>query len=179
MLSPCIRQVPHALLTRPPLKQNSLGFLLFPFDLHVLSTPPAFILSQDQTLMFFRSLLPVSFPLASSDFFQSVLLFLGRSFYRSLCSLKSLFSGFSSSEAFFRLLPWFSLCFEFSGLHYCLFVKVLCFRFPFRSAASLSGNSDRVSYVSRFVNSFFYFFLTSFFLTRWNLMLSHHLVTCQ
>ena len=24
----------------------------FPFDLHVLSTPPAFILSQDQTLMF-------------------------------------------------------------------------------------------------------------------------------
>ena len=26
-------------------------FLLTPFDLHVLGTPPAFILSQDQTLM--------------------------------------------------------------------------------------------------------------------------------
>ena len=31
-----------------------------PFDLHVLSTPPAFVLSQDQTLMFkaFDSFLP-------------------------------------------------------------------------------------------------------------------------
>jgi hypothetical protein len=41
-------QVTNALLTRSPLevipKYNS------PFDLHVLSTPPAFILSQDQTL---------------------------------------------------------------------------------------------------------------------------------
>ena len=51
MLSPCIRQVTHALLTRPPLTFKSLGFIKSPFDLHVLSTPPAFILSQDQTLM--------------------------------------------------------------------------------------------------------------------------------
>ena len=51
MLSPCIRQVTHALLTRPPLTFESLGFIKSPFDLHVLSTPPAFILSQDQTLM--------------------------------------------------------------------------------------------------------------------------------
>ena len=41
------------LLTRPPL--TFLRFLrrfreLGPFDLHVLSTPPAFVLSQDQTL---------------------------------------------------------------------------------------------------------------------------------
>jgi hypothetical protein len=48
-LSPSERQVPHALLTRPPLtfeKQASLSS----FDLHVLGTPPAFVLSQDQTL---------------------------------------------------------------------------------------------------------------------------------
>ena len=50
MLSPSIRQVFHALLTRPPLTYNSLGFVISPFDLHVLGTPPAFILSQDQTL---------------------------------------------------------------------------------------------------------------------------------
>ena len=50
MLSPCTRQVTHALLTRPPLSYKSLGFIITPFDLHVLSTPPAFILSQDQTL---------------------------------------------------------------------------------------------------------------------------------
>ena len=46
-----MRQVTHALLTRPPLTYQSLGFMISPFDLHVLSTPPAFILSQDQTLM--------------------------------------------------------------------------------------------------------------------------------
>ena len=47
-LFPSVRQVPHALLTRPPLKAVPKGY--FPFDLHVLSMPPAFILSQDQTL---------------------------------------------------------------------------------------------------------------------------------
>ena len=50
LLSPSTRQVTHALLTRPPLTYISLGFNVSPFDLHVLGTPPAFILSQDQTL---------------------------------------------------------------------------------------------------------------------------------
>jgi hypothetical protein len=36
------------LLTRAPLVSAPKGLL--PFDLHVLSTPPAFVLSQDQTL---------------------------------------------------------------------------------------------------------------------------------
>ena len=48
MLSPSERQVAHALLTRPPLTQRASSSR--PFDLHVLGTPPAFILSQDQTL---------------------------------------------------------------------------------------------------------------------------------
>lgn len=38
------RQIAHVLLTRPPLTPK--GSL----DLHVLGTPPAFVLSQDQTL---------------------------------------------------------------------------------------------------------------------------------
>ena len=38
-------QVNYVLLTRPPLSPRRE-----PFDLHVLSTPPAFVLSQDQTL---------------------------------------------------------------------------------------------------------------------------------
>ena len=47
-----MRQVTHALLTRPPLSQSSVRKLpIASFDLHVLGTPPAFILSQDQTLM--------------------------------------------------------------------------------------------------------------------------------
>ena len=53
LLSPCTGQVTHALLTRPPLS-HFLFLRRFPesasFDLHVLGTPPAFILSQDQTL---------------------------------------------------------------------------------------------------------------------------------
>ena len=48
LLSPTERQVPHALLTRSPLSKTPKD--LTPFDLHVLGTPPAFVLSQDQTL---------------------------------------------------------------------------------------------------------------------------------
>ena len=48
LLSPSERQVAHTLLTRPPLTRGASSSR--PFDLHVLGTPPAFILSQDQTL---------------------------------------------------------------------------------------------------------------------------------
>ena len=50
VLFPSKRKVAHALLTRPPLKQKPKP--LSPLDLHVLGTPPAFVLSQDQTLAF-------------------------------------------------------------------------------------------------------------------------------
>gem|GEM_PF-1824588 len=42
-------QITHALLTRAPLYSFRRS-RNFSFDLHVLGTPPAFILSQDQTL---------------------------------------------------------------------------------------------------------------------------------
>ena len=38
------------LLTRSPLEEKRASSLFLPFDLHVLGTLPAFILSQDQTL---------------------------------------------------------------------------------------------------------------------------------
>ena len=41
-------QVGHVLLTRSPLHVRPRA--VSSFDLHVLGTPPAFILSQDQTL---------------------------------------------------------------------------------------------------------------------------------
>ena len=50
VLSPSERQVVHALLTRSPLSDHPKT--ITPFDLHVLGTPPAFVLSQDQTLEF-------------------------------------------------------------------------------------------------------------------------------
>ena len=52
VLFPSKRKVAHALLTRPPLKQFEASSKLSPLDLHVLGTPPAFVLSQDQTLAF-------------------------------------------------------------------------------------------------------------------------------
>ena len=56
VLSPCLGQIAHALLTRPPLEYPTFrpkpSARISPLDLHVLSTPPAFVLSQDQTLMF-------------------------------------------------------------------------------------------------------------------------------
>ena len=47
--------------------------------------------------------------------------------------------------------PGFPRFLEFSGLHYCLFVKVQVLWL----VAFLSGNSDRISYLVRFVNNFF------------------------
>ncbi len=45
-LSPSPGYVIHVLLTRSPLIRPKAD----PFDLHALATPPAFVLSQDQTL---------------------------------------------------------------------------------------------------------------------------------
>ena len=50
VLFPAERKVAHALLTRPPLEHQPKP--MSPLDLHVLGTPPAFVLSQDQTLLF-------------------------------------------------------------------------------------------------------------------------------
>ena len=50
VLSPSEGQVAYALLTRLPLTFPIASYRVRPFDLHVLSTPPAFVLSQDQTL---------------------------------------------------------------------------------------------------------------------------------
>ena len=53
-LFPTEGEVAHALLARPPLSYTKilpkLSFSITPFDLHVLGMPPAFVLSQDQTL---------------------------------------------------------------------------------------------------------------------------------
>ena len=49
-LSPTSRQIAHVLRTRSPLNYFCIATEVIPFDLHVLSTPPAFVLSQNQTL---------------------------------------------------------------------------------------------------------------------------------
>ena len=49
-LSPTLRQIAHVLRTLTPLDTTGIATNDIPFDLHVLSTPPAFVLSQNQTL---------------------------------------------------------------------------------------------------------------------------------
>ena len=92
------RQVAHALLTRPPLSYLRASSPVTPFDLNVLCTPPAFILSQDQTLelIVLKSLFRV---------FQSVRAFFLSFFYFCLSSI--LFQNFTRS--FFRTI----FCFRF------------------------------------------------------------------
>ena len=96
VLFPCLGKVAHALLTRPPLKQSVASYQSSPLDLHVLGTPPAFVLSQDQTLSF-NPLLSIEFPQPS--FTHSELL----SCLRCFCSVS--FSRFVpvSQAAFQRL----------------------------------------------------------------------------
>ena len=70
VLSPNRGKVAHALLTRPPLKHIPSRPKPFrnmsPLDLHVLGTPPAFVLSQDQTLTFNPFLISTPQPLPSA-----------------------------------------------------------------------------------------------------------------
>ena len=87
LLSPSVGQIAHALLTRPPLENQPKS--ISSFDLHVLSTPPAFVLSQDQTLMFnpFLKLSqvrqhPQSLKRFSLNLFESTVSLLVRSLYR-------------------------------------------------------------------------------------------------
>lgn len=58
-LSQTLRQVSHVLRTRSPLSLHCIATASIPLDLHVLTTSPAFTLSQDQTLQ--KSLLKVFF----------------------------------------------------------------------------------------------------------------------
>ena len=64
---PLHRTASYALLTRPPLIKGASSFS--PFDLHVLGTPPAFVLSQDQTLRLILDRNSLSF--TGSAFFQA------------------------------------------------------------------------------------------------------------
>src|ERR1041385_8938309 len=55
-LSPTLRQITHVLRTLAPLQLHCIATPESALDLHVLSTPPAFVLSQNQTLRIFKTL---------------------------------------------------------------------------------------------------------------------------
>ena len=115
-LSQSCGQVAYVLLTRSPLTLKKASFPLRPFDLHVLSTPPAFILSQDQTLhLIAHYLLYVSVRINSNSF-ELTLGFLF-SFQRSSASplSRSAFSfyttTYSKSTLFSHFFTLFSALF--------------------------------------------------------------------
>ena len=90
LLSPGTGQVSHALLTRPPLSHQFVtpkgSCKDASFDLHVLSTPPAFILSQDRALRFVMFYHNAFFKKFSLESFKVVSLF---SYQGSFCSTLS------------------------------------------------------------------------------------------
>ena len=92
--------------------------------MHVLSTPPAFILSQDQTLMF-KCLILAPVKTGLSD--VPLLLPWRTKFFRwkpKVYIVYYLLKVFVLwTILLFHFWNFFSI--EFSGLHYCLFIKVL------------------------------------------------------
>ena len=121
-LSPSLGQVAYVLLTRSPLDARSIAS-----DLHVLGTPPAFILSQDQTLhclLFLRQLCVL---------FDSSFSYL---FWRVYCSVfnvpvPSRRVLIYNTISFPLLQPFFSFFLHFFILFpfFALFIAVFSFHF--------------------------------------------------
>ena len=143
LLSPSERQVTHALLTRPPLSCHGLWpkspSKTAPFDLHVLGTPPAFVLSQDQTLWKF----------VSQVFRLKIFSKLNRFSVTTLLRVVPLYFRVSNSQ-------------KFSGSLYsyrCLIFKVRCaYLSELPSPAALIRRSIILPHRSPLVNTFFSFF---------------------
>ena len=135
VLFPTERKVAHALLTRPPLevspKANS------PLDLHVLSTPPAFVLSQDQTLSFNPVYFFPGSPLQDSTH-SELLSFLCVSYSVSFsrfsaacagapCDLYILTDFKTKVNSFFQLFHAFLRSFGISELHFPKQIRLFSF----------------------------------------------------
>ena len=136
-VSRSVRQIAHVLLTRPPLSypgfRPKTSSKITPFDLHVLGVPPAFILSQDQTLNY-------SCILKRSRALKSQLL-LTHHFFKVLClTLQLLLSKQFLKGFVFRSIVQFSSC--------CL--------------PLLKRRSIIVSHPTPLVNTFFKLFFKSF-----------------
>ena len=109
LLSPTPGQVPHVLLTRSPLSypcvRPKASAEITPFDLHVLGAPPAFVLSQDQTLYKMVS----------------------KPDYSEFKSLYSQTQSLASCELLFGIFKVFSTLKKGpSSSSYCSIFKVLC-----------------------------------------------------
>ena len=169
LLSPCIRQVTHALLTRPPLSHlrwinpQQAGSVFgrgASFDLHVLSTPPAFILSQDQTLV--KSVCSVRMTLA----IHPLLLF-----WKLLASITRI-NNVRSENIFLNFQGWLlfnyqcscllSLCDSLFIISHLQSLVNNFFIFLFQEFLSFFDSQNNLPYFSLSVNNFFKFFFVCY-----------------
>ena len=108
ILFPAERQVTHALLTRPPLSHRSPWRISVPdasFDLHVLGTPPAFVLSQDQTL---KTIVSKSLATFKSSFEHFLWLYLRfRISFLSVLSLCNVFKKYNLLKVITGMMSFF------------------------------------------------------------------------
>ena len=144
VLFPSVRQVAHVLLARPPLMRPPKG--PHPFDLNVLCTPPAFTLSQDQTL-YQKSSIPRS-RFALALFFPYLLLYHSK----VLCSLPL---GINSRQS------------RFLSASASAFLSLFCFQgagTPKNNGIFnvIFGGLLIISYFQFIVNSFFKYFFIAF-----------------
>ncbi len=118
MLSRCKRQVAHVLLTRPPLGISTS------FDLHVLGMPPAFVLSQDQTLEF-NTDLNVDFSIR-----RFILKFIDCVFFSFAYSIVNLLNTATFRDSLFNLTYFISTVNCFSTFLYpsflLFFLAIFC-----------------------------------------------------
>ena len=97
-VSSCYPPVQARLLTRySPVRRSVIlkaSFQNASLDLHVLGTPPAFVLSQDQTLLFNLDsliLLILRYPFGINFVVQNILSCFDLSFFSSLCTFQGAF----------------------------------------------------------------------------------------
>ncbi len=147
LLSPCVRQVTHALLTRPPLSHSnsklSKCFVRLACVKHAASVHPE-PGSNSHVWMFFP-FSELSGFLLKSKLLCSVSFLTGNGskwFFLLFCKDQSLDWNFTI---------WKSILFEFSGLFSCLIIKVLCCFV----VTVISDSSYRISSFLTFVNNFF------------------------
>ena len=128
--------------------------------MHVLSTPPAFILSQDQTLMF-KVLSRQNLLAFYSDWNLNLL------FLRSLIS-QSVRSGLSTGEFFSRTPSlWDFVLLNLSRFYSLFSYQGSCCRFR--------DSSFTISQLFAFVNNFFYFLLRKFLSFAINSIIISHI----
>ena len=128
-LSPCHGQVAHVLRTLLPVAASSIATTALPLDLHVLSLPLAFILSQDQTLLciflYFQAV-PDALQFLKESTLSIYLLVLGTCFlYLSFNIFNELLSGETAAD---KSVLFQTGCKDTHFFHYTkLFSKIFSF----------------------------------------------------